>query len=153
VAGVTETLIGISFTTVLADFVGSAVLVALIITACALETDGGGVYTAPVPFGVSEPVAGMRDHVRPVFEVADTVVVKTRFCPGLNELEAGVIDTATGSSDITALAVLLLSHMLVAVIVTFCAAGIDDGAVYTPLDEIDPTAGLIVQTTPAAPVT
>ena len=43
VAGVTDTLIGVSAMLALADLVGSAALVALTVTDCALEIEAGAV--------------------------------------------------------------------------------------------------------------
>ncbi len=57
-----------------------------------------------------------------------TVAVKLTDCPPLSEVVAGVNFTATGISEMVALADLVLSAVLVAVTTTFCALAITAGA-------------------------
>ena len=48
VGGLTETVIGLSVTVALPDLVGSAVLVAVTVTVCCVDTETGAVYKPPV---------------------------------------------------------------------------------------------------------
>ena len=62
--------------------------------------------------------------------------------------DAGVTETLADDRRVKlAVAFLVLFAMLVAVTLTVCCEGTDVGAVYTPLAEIAPTAGLIAQVT------
>jgi hypothetical protein len=74
VAGLSETETGLAAKlTVDVDFlVGSAELVAVTVTVCALGTEAGAEY---IPPGEIVPTAGERDQVTAVFEEPATVAV------------------------------------------------------------------------------
>ena len=76
-----------------------------------------------------DPTAGLRDHVTAVLLVPVTEAVKVAEAPMPSDTEAGPTVTPTGVKDTVALAVLVESATLVAVIVTFCALLMVDGAV------------------------
>jgi hypothetical protein len=74
VDGVSETVTGgVSVTVAVADFVGSATLVAFTVTVCALLIEAGAVYR---PATLRPPTAGLSDHVTAVFPVLVTVAEK-----------------------------------------------------------------------------
>ena len=92
------------------------------------------------------PTAGLSDHVMAVFVVPLTVAVNWLVWFAESDAVAGVTETVTGCagglSVIAADAFFVVSATLVAVIVTACKAVTDAGAVYMPLAETVPTAGL-----------
>ena len=76
-----------------------------------------------------DPTAGLRDQVTAVLLVPVTEAVKVAEAPTPSDTEAGATVTPVGVKDTVALAVLVESAMLVAVIVTVCALLIEAGAV------------------------
>ena len=76
-----------------------------------------------------DPTAGLRDHVTAVLLVPVTEAVKVAEAPMPSDTEAGPTVTPTGVKDTVALALLVVSTMLVAVIVTICELLIVFGAV------------------------
>jgi hypothetical protein len=139
---------GIKVTVALADLVGSATLVAVTVTFCWIEIDEGAVYS---PADDKVPKIGFMDQVTAVFGVPVTVAVNWRLCEADRLTLAGLIETDTagagGVNAATALADLVGSATLVAVTVTFCWIGIDDGAVYSPEADNAPAIGFIDQVT------
>ena len=89
------------------------------------------------------PSAGDSDQVTPVLVVPVTETANCLDCPPESEIVDGdsVIPTV-GTSEIAALALLLLSAALVAVKVTVWLLVIDAGAVYFPPAMV-PTAGVM----------
>lgn len=75
------------------------------------------------------PTAGEMPQLRAVLLVPVTFAVKVIFCPAVSDPEAGETDTATGISEMTALALLVGYAWLVAVKVTVPADGTGLGAV------------------------
>jgi hypothetical protein len=124
-AGPTVTPTGVKDTVALALLVGSAMLVAVIVSVCALLIVFGAVKT---PFTMV-PTAGLRDQVTAVLLVPVTEVVKVAEAPMPSDTEAGPTVTPTGIKETVALAVLVGSATLVAVIVTVCALPMVFGAV------------------------
>jgi hypothetical protein len=98
------------------------------------------------------PTAGDTDHVTLVLLDPTTVALMVAAWPPVSEAVVGntVIDTEC-TNDIEALAVLVVSAVLVAVTVTVCDDVTNAGAVYTPLAMV-PTAGDMVQLTAGFPV-
>jgi hypothetical protein len=145
VAGVTlnaTTACGCNVTTALAALVVSATLVAVTVTLCAEAMDAGAVYK-PLPDSV--PIAGFIDHVTLVLLLPVTAAVNCCALEAFRVAAAGLIFNATvvcGSNVTTALATFVGSATLVAVTVTMCVRSIA-AAVYKPLAEIVPNAGLI----------
>ena len=76
-----------------------------------------------------DPTAGLRDQVTAVLLVPVTEAVKVAEAPMPSDTEAGPTVTPTGVKDTVALALLVVSTMLVAVIVTICELLIVFGAV------------------------
>ncbi len=128
-----------------ADFVGSAVLVAVTLTVCCELIVAGALYNPELEI---TPLAGLIDHVTEVLLVLRTVGVNCCVCPADSEAVAGDSVIETGGSRLTvAEADFVGSAWLVAVTLTLCAAATLTGAVYNPELEIAPTAGLIDQFT------
>jgi hypothetical protein len=75
------------------------------------------------------PTAGVTVQFTPVLPVPLTVAVNVADWPEVSEALDGVIAIDTGTSDITALALLPVDAWLVAVTVTVCADEIGAGAV------------------------
>src|SRR5215467_897647 len=144
--GVTDTAtVGVSATVALADLVGSATLVAVMVTVCAEEIVAGAVYNPPV---VRVPTDGFILQVTAVLLVPLTVAVNCCWPLAVRVTDTGVTDTATvGVSATVALADLVGSATLVAVMVTVCAEEIVAGAVYNPPVVRVPTDGFILQVT------
>jgi len=95
------------------------------------------------------PTDGLRAHLTPVLVLLLTFAENNCVCDAAKETDVGVRATETGGSrEMMALADLVESTALVAMIVTFCAVVMVDGAEYKPF-EIVPTAGLSVQVTDA----
>lgn len=88
----------------------------------------GEAYTAASPFVTRFPTDGV-DQVTPVFELPATVAVSAWVCDWVSEALVGFMETATGTRFTTALADLVGSAALVAVIVTVSALGTKAGAV------------------------
>jgi hypothetical protein len=104
------------------------------------------------------PALGERLHVTSVLPEPLTVAVKSCVPPPLKLTLPGVTETETvgvGFRVKVALADLPVSATGVAVIVTVCWLAMDAGAVYSPVAESVPTAGVRVQVTAvlADPVT
>jgi hypothetical protein len=102
------------------------------------------------------PTGGLKDHVTPVLEFPLTVGVKLAVCPPLSVAFLGDKLRLTGEGGVAfrvtmAVAVLLGSARLAAVIVTVCRLETVAGAVYTPFVMV-PTAGLSDQVTAVLPV-
>jgi hypothetical protein len=133
----------VSWTVALADFVGSATLVAVTVTACAALIREGAVYN---PFN-KLPNEGVMDQFTDVFELPVTVAVNCLLCDAVRVADNGLILMLTmGVSWTVALADLVESATLVAVIITDCALLMTDGAVYNPFDKL-PTEGFMDQVT------
>ena len=132
---------------VVALWVVSATLVAVIWIACVALTAAGAVYN-PL---LTVPTLGLRDQVTAVLELPLTVAVNCFDCPPFNEallglrviltLDGGGVVTAgvmAGPSRTVALADLVGSTRLVAMMVTSESALTELGAVYRPFT-IEPT--------------
>jgi hypothetical protein len=78
---------------------------------------------------VTVPTAGLRDQVTAVLLVPVTEAVKVAEAPPPSVAEAGPTVTPTGIKEMVALAVLVESALLVAVIVTVCPLVMVFGAV------------------------
>ena len=123
-----EAVPGTSEIAALADFVESAALVAVNVTVCAALIGVGAVYSpeaeiVPVP-------AGLIVQVTAVFVEPVTVDVNCCVCAANSDALAGVTVTVTGGFKVTvAVADLVVSATLVAVMVTVLCAAIDGGAV------------------------
>ena len=117
----------VKLTVALADFVGSAVLVAVIVTVWLLVIELGAVYS---PKADTAPTVGLRVQMTAVFVVPAMLAVNCCVCD-VDKVEFdGLTETATGGFKVTeALADLVGSAALVAMTVTVCCAVIEDGAV------------------------
>jgi hypothetical protein len=136
---------GDSATVAVTDFVVSAALVAVTVTVFKPETVAGAVYN---PVAEMLPRAGLSNQVTAEFPEPVTVAVNCWVWPAVILADVGLTVTPTeGAKVTTALAVLLASAALAAVTVTELVPEIVDGAVYRPLEEIVPTAGLNDQVT------
>jgi hypothetical protein len=113
--------VAIRVTAAVAVLVESATLEAVIVTVCWLETVAGAVYT---PFTMV-PTAGLSDQVTAVLLVSVTEALNVADAPAPSDTEGGAMVTATGVRDTVALAVLLVSTMLVVVtVIVWCFATI-----------------------------
>jgi hypothetical protein len=140
-AGATLTATGVSETVSVADFVGSLLLVAVTV-AEAVVTGVGAMYR---PAALIEPAEAVQ--VTPALTRSlVTVAAKAWLAPATNVAGVGVTETAIGISVIVAVAALVGSVLLVAVIVAEVATT-GAGAVYTPAEVIEPVEA--VQVTPA----
>jgi len=129
----------------LADWAASATLVAVMMTLCPALIVAGAVYR---PVLESAPTSGLSDQVTLVLLVPVTVAVNGWVCEAVRFTEAGPIVTTGGGIKLTlALADWVASATLVAVMMTLCPALIVAGAVYRPVLESAPTAGLSDQVT------
>src|SRR5579872_1346529 len=117
---------GLSVTVAVADLLGSATLVAVMVTVCTLEIGAGAVYR---PVKEIDPIVGLMLHVTEVLLLFVTVAVNCWICESNRLIVFGATLTTIGTSVIAALADLVLSTALVAVMVTVCVAGIRLGAV------------------------
>ena len=102
------------------------------------------------------PRDGLKDHVTAVFEVPVTVSVKVVLWPPSIDTVPGDKLRLTGEGGVAvrvtmAIAVLVGSATLDAIIVTVCRMETVAGAVYTPFTMV-PTAGLSDQVTAVLPV-
>ena len=132
-------------TNAVADFVGSATLVAVIATVEFELIVAGAVYR---PLVLNVPTDGLMDHVTATLPLHATNAENCCVWDVVNVTLPGVMDTLTGGFSSTVPdADLVGSATLVAVNVIVCCAGMLLGAVYRPVDEIVPTDGLIVQIT------
>ncbi len=105
---------------------------------CADVTWYGVVYR---PFEKLPTLAGLTDHVTPVFEAPVTLGTNCCDCPLLRVTVLGAIEMLTAACDtkeMVALAVFVGSAWLVAITVAFCAT-VQSGGVYNPVAEICPT--------------
>jgi hypothetical protein len=135
---------GINEMVALADFVGSAKLVAFTMMDWPTEILAGAVYK---PF-TSVPTEGARLQLTPTFGVLATKAVKLAVCRGPRITEEGLRETLTaGISEMVALADFVGSAKLVAFTITGWAAEIFAGAVYKPFTML-PTDGAKLQVTP-----
>jgi hypothetical protein len=92
------------------------------------------------------PIEGLSVHVTEVLVEPVTLAVNCRVCELDKVAEVGLTPTATGGTRlIIALADLVESAALVAVMVTLWAVLMLAGAVYRPLPDNVPTAGLKLQ--------
>ena len=97
--GVTDTATGgFRLTVALADFVGSAALVAVTVTVCALAIEDGAVYR---PVEVSVPTGELKVQVTAVSVEPVTLAVNCCACEVDKLTEAGEIPTATGVTSVT----------------------------------------------------
>jgi hypothetical protein len=108
-----------------ADFVGSATLVAFTVTVWELVIEVGAVYR---PAALMLPTSGLTDHATPVLAVPLTVAVNCWFCEAVSEVVEGVSKIVTGMRLMVELADLVGSAVLVAFTVTLCALAIEAGA-------------------------
>ena len=115
--GVSATLTGgASDTLELADFVGSATLVAVTFTVCPLVMESGEVYK---PAAEMLPMAGLSDQVTAGFEALATVAVNIWVCAGARVTLPGASATLTAVSTLKILdAMELLSESLSATALT-----------------------------------
>jgi len=127
-------------TAAFALFVGSAALVAVTVTVCALLILEGAVYR---PVLEIDPVGGFNDHETEVSLALLTVAANCCVCKALRFALPGVTRTETGAVSVTlAVPVLLGSATLVAITLTVCDPLTTEGAEYTPDVEMDPIAAL-----------
>jgi hypothetical protein len=107
-----------------------------------------------LPFGSRFPTEGFSVQVTPVLPVPPTFAVKLCVCDAVRAVVVGLIPiVTTGGVRVTeALAERAGSAWLAAVTTTLCALETEAGAVYRPLVEIVPTAGLSDQVTLLFPV-
>jgi hypothetical protein len=129
--GATATVTGGSNVTVaVADLVVSAALVALMVTDCCAATLAGAVYS-PLLLTVPAPVVGLIVHVTAVLPVPVTVAVNCCVPPPYTVAVVGAIVTLTavGDSVTVAVADLVVSAALVALMVTVCCVVTLAGAV------------------------
>jgi hypothetical protein len=106
---------------------GSTTLVAVTVTDCVLVTDAGAVYR---PVDVRLPTLGFSVHVTAVLLVPVTVAKNCCACPGATWLLPGLTEIVIGGLRVTlAVACLVESAALVAVMVTSCRADTLFGAV------------------------
>jgi hypothetical protein len=102
-------------------------LVAITVTVCCELSDTGAVYT---PSLAMLPIPGFNDHITPEFAVPVTVAENCACCPGPTCMLFGVTEMVTLGFKVTAaVAVLVKSALLVALIVTVCTFAMLDGAV------------------------
>ncbi len=95
------------------------------------------------------PTAGFKNHVTGPVEFV-TVAVNCAVCPGPTDAEAGVTEIDGGGWSVTvADADRVPSETLVAVTLTVFELVTVAGAVYNPPALMLPTAGAMLQTTPA----
>src|SRR5579863_8351006 len=144
VDGLTDTATGLRVTVAVADLVVSATLVAVMVTVCAEEIVPGAVYK---PLLDSVPADGLMLQVTAVLLVPVTVAVNCCWPFTVRVAVDGLTDTATGLRVTVAVADLVVSATLVAVMVTVCAEEIVPGAVYKPLLDSVPANGLMLQVT------
>jgi hypothetical protein len=108
--GVSATLPGVSATLELADFVGSATLVAVTFTVCPLVMESGEVYK---PAAEMLPTAGFSDQVTAGFEAFATVAVNICVCAGASVALPGIRATVIGATTLKSLeAIELLTDAL-----------------------------------------
>jgi len=89
------------------------------------------------------PIAGLTDHMTAELVVPDTVALYCWDCPGDNVADNGLTEMLTDERIVRfAVAFLVLLATLVAVTPTVCWEPTDEGAVYKPVLEIVPIAGL-----------
>jgi hypothetical protein len=109
------------------DFVGVAVLVALIATELEEEIVAGAVYR---PVAEIVPIEGVMDHVTPALLVPVTGAANCRVWLALKLAVAGVtVIVISGVRVMVAAADFVLSATLVPVMVTGLEAGMVEGAV------------------------
>lgn len=89
---------------------------------------------------VTVPTGGDTVQLTAVLLAPLTVAFSVADCPDVSDAVDGVNEIATGTNDITALALRLEAAWLVAVTVTLCAEEIVPGAVYVPFPMV-PTCG------------
>ena len=128
---------GLKVTMAVADFVGSAKLVAVTVTVCEVLIDPGAVYS-PAVLMAPVFVNGLILQLTAVLLVPVTVLVNCCCCNANKVIAAGPTVTETGAKDIMAVADFVGSRVLVAVRVTVWAAAIELGAVYIPAGVILP---------------
>ena len=117
---------GFRVTVALADFVESAMLVAVTVTVWEPGIEAGAVYR---PAEEIVPTDGLIDQVTAVLLVPKTVAVNCCVPEGVKLTVDGLKDSVTAwRSVISAVAVFDGSAMLVAVIVTVCVVGAVLGA-------------------------
>ena len=98
-----------------------------------------------------EPVLGLRDQLTAVLVAPVTVAINCWVCEAVRVAEGGLTLTATGVPGgvnvTTAVPYFVVSAALVALMVTVCVDVIEEGAVYRPVEDMLPAAGLIDQVT------
>ncbi len=140
----------IRLTLALADFVGSDTLVAVTMTVCEELIEAGAVYR---PLLETVPTAGLTDQVTPDDfppEPPLTAALNCWLWEGASVAAAGLTDTemeVVACKVMVALADWVWSAALVAFTVTVCWELIEGGAVYSPVLEMVPAAGLSDQIT------
>ena len=109
---------GFRDTVAFATCVGSAALVAVIVTDCEELIIAGAVYKPVVEI---VPTAGLTDQVTAVFVVPETVPVNCWLCDADRLAVAGLMLTATGATTVTeAMSCAVGAATLVAVTDTVC---------------------------------
>ncbi|HEY3989174.1 MAG TPA: hypothetical protein VGM02_07740 [Acidobacteriaceae bacterium] len=151
-----------SVTVRLCETVGLAVLVAMIVTVAGVGIVSGAVYSPSAeinPTVVFPPATPLTVQVTAVLDVPLTVAV---YCAGASSVTlvaplSAIVTVAAGGVGVLGAAIkvtVMLCEVealatLVAVMVTVAGCGIVAGAVYSPVDEINPAAAL----PPATPST
>jgi hypothetical protein len=118
-AGAIVTETGSSVRVTLAEWFGSAELVAVTVTVCWVGISAGAEYT-PATETIPAPVLGMRVQETAVLVLPVTVAVYVWACPAGRVAFAGPTETATGINVKVTLAALVGSAMLVATTVAVC---------------------------------
>jgi hypothetical protein len=140
---------GLRVTVAVADLEESAALVAFTVTVWAEVMEEGAVYR---PEEEMDPAVGEMDQVTAVLDEPVTVAANWRVCEAVNDAVVGLTLTVTtaepvGANVITEVSVFVESATLVALTVTDCVDVMLAGAVYRPLEDMVPTAGLMDQAT------
>jgi hypothetical protein len=116
--------------TALALLLGSATLVAVIVTVCVVEAVLGAIYVAVVPELTKLPSDGFTVQVTPKMDVPVTVAVSDCVWEGSRVTVAGVREAETGDTrTIEAVPTTAGLATLAAVTTTVCPVGMDAGAV------------------------
>jgi hypothetical protein len=145
--GVTEMLtVGTSVTVAVPVLVGSAILLAVTVTNCWLETGEGAMYNPAVL--MVPKLDDVIDQLTPVLFVPVTKALNCWLWPAVRVRFAGVTETLTVTRFTVALARALGFATLVAITFTSCGLEMLAGAVYSPFESMVPEFGLRDQLTP-----
>jgi hypothetical protein len=142
--------VGTSVTVAVPVLVGSAVLLAVTVTNCWLETGDGAMYS---PAALMVPKLGdVIDQLTPVLFVPVTEALNCWLWPAVRLTLAGVTETLTVIRFTVALARAFGFATLVAITFTSCGVEMLAGAVYRPFESMAPKFGLSDQLTPVTVV-